>query len=142
MPSLPWGLERALSSLRACPRGAPEVVQDQEGCGVSYQTDLLDPRWQRKRLEIFQRDDFQCLRCGATDKPVTVHHRSYHGRPWECPEFDLETLCQKHHMDEHKREDGRPILFTLRQMIARAHSAGNWDEVWRLCHLVESDKDT
>ena len=109
---------------------------------MSYQTDLQDPRWQRKRLEIFERDGFQCLRCGATDKSITVHHRSYHGHPWECPEFDLETLCQKHHGDEHKHEDGRPILFVLRQMIARAHSVGNWDEVWRLCHLVESDEES
>jgi 5-methylcytosine-specific restriction endonuclease McrA len=103
---------------------------------VSYQTDLQLPRWQRKRLEILQRDDFECVRCGDRELQVVVHHRSYHLRPWDCPEFDLETLCQSHHQDEHKRPlDGGPTLFTLRQMIARAHSVGNWDEVWRLCHL-------
>ena len=109
---------------------------------MSYQTDLQDVRWQRKRLEIFQRDDFQCVRCGDTDKPVVVHHRSYHGHPWECPDFDLETLCQDDHGKEHKRMDVRPTLFALRQMIERAHNMGNWDEVWRLCHLRESDEES
>lgn len=108
---------------------------------MSYQSDLQDVRWQRKRLEIFQRDDFQCIRCGDAKSMVVVHHRSYHLRPWDCPEFDLETLCQKDHQKEHERhEDGRPTLFVLRQMIARAHSVGNWDEVWRLCHMVKSEE--
>jgi hypothetical protein len=72
-----------------------------------------------------------------------VHHRSYHGHPWECPSFDLETLCQPHHQAEHARPaNGGPTLFTLRQMIARTHSVGNWDEVWRICHLVESDEES
>lgn len=28
-----------------------------------YSQKLLDPRWQRKRLEILQRDDFTCQVC-------------------------------------------------------------------------------
>jgi 5-methylcytosine-specific restriction endonuclease McrA len=108
---------------------------------VSYQTNLQSPRWQRKRLEIMGRDDFVCLRCGRPDLSLEVHHRSYHLRPWDCPEFDLETLCRDHHNAEHARQpDGGPTLFTLRQMIARAHSVGNWDEVWRLCHLREFEE--
>ena len=107
---------------------------------MSYKENLMDPRWQRKRLEIMGRDGFECIRCGSSDQTLVVHHRSYHAAPWECPDFDLETLCLPHHGQEHRRLDGRPILFTLRQMIARAHSVGNWDEVWRLCHLVDSDE--
>ena len=99
---------------------------------MSYQADLLDPRWQRKRLEIFQRDDFECIRCGAKDRTLTVHHRSYHLKPWDCPNIDLETMCEPCHHNEH---EGQPTLFALRQMIERAHAAMNWDEVWRIAHL-------
>ena len=103
---------------------------------MSYQADLQDPRWQRKRLEIFQRDAFECIRCGDRETTLVVHHRSYHLRPWDCPDFDLETLCQPCHQAEHAvQDDGGPTLFALRQMIERAHSVGNWDELWRLCHL-------
>ena len=106
---------------------------------MSYQSDLMDPRWQRKRLEIFQRDGFQCLRCWAVDRTIVVHHRIYHLRPWDCPDFDLETLCDACH---HKEHAGSPTLFALRQMIERAHRAGLWDEVWRLAHLFDFSDGT
>jgi len=31
----------------------------------SYADKLKDPRWQRKRLEILQREDFNCEACGS-----------------------------------------------------------------------------
>lgn len=105
---------------------------------MSYQTDLQDPKWQRKRLEIFDRDGFQCIHCGATDRTLTVHHRSYHGKPWECPDIDLETLCDGPDGCHGKESTGWPSLFALRQMIERAHRAENWDEVWRLAHLFSA----
>jgi len=56
---------------------------------------LNDPRWQRKRLEIFQRDDFSCQLCGDTQTELHVHHKKYvAGRnPWEYDEKELITLC-------------------------------------------------
>lgn len=107
---------------------------------MSYQSDLLDPRWQRRRLEIFQRDDFECVRCGASDRPLVVHHRSYHLRPWDAPDFDLETLCDVHHKAEHRKREGLPSVAALRRMIEHAHACRNWDEVWRLCHLFEVEE--
>jgi 5-methylcytosine-specific restriction endonuclease McrA len=107
---------------------------------MAYQADLQDPRWQRKRLEIFQRDDFQCVRCGDKDTKLAIHHRSYHGKPWECPDVDLETLCDPCHHEESDTSKGFPTLLALRQMIHRAHAAKNWDEVWRLCHLREFEE--
>lgn len=59
---------------------------------------LRDPRWQRKRLEIFERDGFICLECGADDKTLHVHHLFYgQGGPWMTPEFALRTLCEECH---------------------------------------------
>lgn len=60
---------------------------------MRYAEKLKDPRWQRKRLEIFQRDNFTCLASGATDEPLCVHHMRYHGDPWDTPDDELETVC-------------------------------------------------
>ena len=55
---------------------------------MEYKKLLLNPKWQKKRLEILQRDNFSCVVCGNgidTDTHVHVHHLSYmKGRmPWE-----------------------------------------------------------
>jgi len=63
----------------------------------AYSEKLRDPRWQRKRLEIFQRDDFKCLNCGDDKKTLHVHHLAYSKNPWDCPSNLLETLCQPCH---------------------------------------------
>ena len=49
-----------------------------------YHQLLKDGRWQRRRLEIMQRDDFKCHDCGTTDD-LNVHHIRYLAgrKPWE-----------------------------------------------------------
>lgn len=66
-----------------------------------YREQLRDPRWQQRRLEIFQRDQWQCQRCGAFERELQVHHRWYsQGRPpWESPTLALITLCCRCHED-------------------------------------------
>lgn len=61
--------------------------------GASYKEKPLDPRWQKKRLEVFERDGFQCQFCGSKERTLNVHHKKYTGEPWEAPTEDLETLC-------------------------------------------------
>ncbi len=73
-----------------------------------YSKLLLDPRWQKKRLEVLERDGFTCS-CGngLEDKvPLHVHHKKYiYGRfPWDYPMDNFETLCEKCHKSEHKIE--------------------------------------
>lgn len=69
---------------------------------MTYGEMLRDPRWQRKRLEIFQRDGFQCQFCGDADSPLHVHHIHYlkGSAPWEYPEEFLVTLCEDCHEEE------------------------------------------
>jgi HNH endonuclease len=66
---------------------------------MTYIELLRDPRWQRKRLEIFQRDGWTCQECGATDRTLNVHHRRYQrGKaPWEAEDQNLVTLCELCH---------------------------------------------
>lgn len=70
----------------------------------SYGDLLKDPRWQRKRLEILQRDDFTCKTCYATDKTLHVHHKGYvfGKKPWEYEDDVLVTLCLDCHEDATK----------------------------------------
>lgn len=66
---------------------------------MSYSEKLKDPRWQRKRLEILQRDDFQCTCCGDTKSEIHVHHSYYEfGKEiWEYDDSTLFTLCSECH---------------------------------------------
>ncbi len=62
-----------------------------------------DPRWQRRRLEILQRDGWMCSKCSAADKTLEVHHLFYTGRgraPWDYPAWCLVSLCEDCHGPE------------------------------------------
>jgi len=58
---------------------------------MKYSDLLKDPRWQKKRLEILQRDEFSCQICFDTKSTLHVHHRRYISdcKPWEYPEHVL-----------------------------------------------------
>lgn len=68
-----------------------------------YAAERQDPRWQRKRLEIMERDRFQCCACGNGSDTLNVHHRYYiSGRNiWQYPTWSLVTLCERCHKDTH-----------------------------------------
>ncbi len=67
----------------------------------TYSEKLKDPKWQRKRLEIMQRDDFTCQgyheQCEG--KQLQIHHIYYKKgkEPWEYDNDELITLCEDCH---------------------------------------------
>ena len=63
----------------------------------TYSELLRDPRWQKKRLLIFERDNWTCTECRCKDDTLNVHHLSYSGLPWEADDSSLVTLCQGCH---------------------------------------------
>jgi hypothetical protein len=69
----------------------------------SYSEKLKDPRWQKKRLEILERDNFACTICGDEKSTLHVHHTVYLSghEPWEYNEWQLITLCEDCHQSEH-----------------------------------------
>jgi hypothetical protein len=79
---------------------------------------LKDPRWQKKRLEILQRDGFKCVNCEAKEKTLHVHHLRYlkGKKPWEYDGGDLQTLCVDCHAEETKTDQ------RLRDLIGAADS--------------------
>lgn len=71
----------------------------------------LDPRWQRLRLQVMERDGFACVRCSRDNVTLHVHHLRYvpGGTVWDSPVEDLVTLCDECHdkAPEHKRTEGQ-----------------------------------
>lgn len=69
----------------------------------TYREKLRDPRWQRKRLEVLQRDKWRCTECRVDDKPLHVHHVYYEkGKdPWDYPNEAFVALCDQCHDEEH-----------------------------------------
>lgn len=67
-----------------------------------YAEKLKDPRWQKKRLEINNRDNWTCQKCKSSTEQLQVHHRHYiPGRePWDYPNELLVCLCWKCHKEE------------------------------------------
>lgn len=66
---------------------------------MTYSEKLKDPRWQRRRLEILERDGWKCRQCESEDRTLHVHHCYYiKGRePWEYAEELLFSLCENCH---------------------------------------------
>jgi len=69
----------------------------------TYSDKLKDPRWQKKRLEIMEREEWKCQGCGNTKNTLNVHHLRYiEGKePWEYEDMYYMTLCDECHTESH-----------------------------------------
>lgn len=106
---------------------------------MTYSEKLRDPRWQKKRLEVMERDGFACQRCESKSKTLNVHHLVYpKGKaPWDAGNEDLVTLCEDCHVVADDQEAlrrfrafmacGYPVE-TLRQVASMlfCHSMNQW----------------
>jgi len=65
----------------------------------TYSEKLKDPRWQKKRLQILERDKFRCQICGNSEKTLHVHHIVYldNHDPWDYKNYLLITICEECH---------------------------------------------
>lgn len=87
-----------------------------------------DSRWQKKRLEIMERDGWKCRDCGKGDGvTLNVHHAYYESgkKPWEYPNQFLSTHCEKCHKKRHELQQlfldkisGHPIACLRGAVIA------------------------
>lgn len=74
---------------------------------MDYKEQIKSPKWQKRRLEIMNRDNFTCQLCGDTETMLNVHHLSYHQdrNIWDYEDWELMTLCENCHKDEHSSMD-------------------------------------
>jgi 5-methylcytosine-specific restriction endonuclease McrA len=75
---------------------------------MMYSEKLRDPRWQKLRLKIFERDGWKCVVCSASDKTLEVHHMRYRRHPWDVPQKYLQTLCSQCHRSKHFKKPEPP----------------------------------
>ena len=107
---------------------------------AAYWEKLRDPRWQKLRLKIMERDGFTCRRCCETELPLNVHHGYYEKglEPWEYHPKTLWTLCEECHRTVHEfqRKIYRQIAEiepqfadeTLLKVIRRFQARVKWAE--------------
>ena len=97
-----------------------------------------DPRWQKKRLEIMQRDEFMCQECGETEQTLNVHHLIYYPNkaPWQYENDELKTLCEYCHISLHEDYQSlKTIASTLNGEVL--HYAV--DILWKMTSLYPPD---
>lgn len=88
LPSLPYwrAMEKAME-------------QDRK---TAFARKYLDPRWQKKRLLILERDGWTCQQCQLGTETLHVHHLWYarDRDPWDYDDSALLTLCESCHEAE------------------------------------------
>jgi len=101
---------------------------------LSYSEKLKNPQWQKKRLQIFQRDNWTCQSCGDTTSPLHIHHLKYFRvDPWEYDDHFLVTYCETCHESEHHL--GQSVRDSLIELVKA-------DKIYirplgQLCVLIE-----
>lgn len=78
---------------------------------LSYSDQLKDPRWQKKRLGIMNRDGFKCKLCNDESSTLHAHHivYDYNKMPWEYDDNQIITVCEMHHTAIHEFENIRIV---------------------------------
>lgn len=111
------------------------VMSDSNSTPLSYSEKLKDPRWQKRRLEILQRDGWRCHLCANDERTLHVHHLFYFPgkEPWEINNGFLITLCEDCHTG--KGHDGIPpageiILEATGELLNAIWEKGITGEAW------------
>jgi hypothetical protein len=86
-----------------------------------YADKLKDPRWQKKRLQVLERDNFTCKYCSDGKTELHVHHLKYSGAPWDVDLSKLETVCKHCHsvLETIKSTVGEFNVLSIRKYPAR-----------------------
>ncbi len=89
------------------------------------------PNWQKKRLEVLERDKFTCCHCEEKEKTLHVHHKWYQKgkKVWEYPNVCFITLCDECHDHWHFMQEQQKI--DLYDWLVK----DGWD-LWDIEHLV------
>jgi 5-methylcytosine-specific restriction endonuclease McrA len=110
------------------------------------------PLWQRKRLEIMQRDNFTCQSCFSKDATLNVHHTIPYkasAKPWEYEDDELITLCEDCHSQI--SEDIKKIKYYASKMsVTTKHSDAllsifvsitemSAEQLYDICNLITGE---
>jgi len=76
----------------------------------TYSEKLKSPKWQKKRLQVLERDEFRCQSCGDTETELHVHHDRYSKEPWDARDEELKTLCKWCHQIYEELKDSYKVI--------------------------------
>ena len=111
---------------------------------ISYSEKLKDPRWQKLRLQVFDRDDWCCQICDDSENTLNAHHIVYipNKEPWEYNLFDLLTLCEDcHEAEKLKMQDiEHDILLVLKRKFLHSDNLHELCEGFVLMELPHTPK--
>lgn len=80
---------------------------------MTYSEKLKNPKWQKKRLRILERDNWSCQLCNDKETELHVHHKKYTGQPWDAADEDLTTNCKHCHAIITLAEKAAPGLIVV-----------------------------
>ena len=66
---------------------------------MTYSEKLRDPRWQKRRLQLFEAANWTCESCGTKTETLHAHHGYYKRKtePWDYPDYTMHVLCESCH---------------------------------------------
>ncbi len=94
---------------------------------MTYSEQLKHPNWQKKRLEILERDKWTCQICGDTETQLQIHHqeydKSYQTMAWQYPNHIYKTLCADCHtaLTNHLEDHGTDKEFDVMKIKRNGH---------------------
>jgi hypothetical protein len=118
---------------------------------MDYSQKLKDPRWQKKRLEILERDGWKCMACGDKEKTLHVHHIFYlpGKEPWDIPSCEGGpcSKCKDYSLDKNNTsrcegpgDDPADLVFIIGSILDQVWSNpgiyGGGDYKTMLCNLL------
>lgn len=118
--------------------------QQQNNKKTKYSDKLKDPRWQKLRLRVFERDEWTCQICFDQESQLKVHHKYYiQGKdPWDYPLDAFVTLCEKCHAEEweNRPEAEYALIRALKEKGFFAADLQSLAEGVRKMELLHSDE--
>lgn len=109
---------------------------------LTYSEKLRDPRWQKKRLQIMNRDKFACKLCGDCETTLNVHHIEYYnGNPWEIDNSKLITLCEHCHyeIESLKKNNYTIDSISFKNNLIKIYKSAGWIGGSRIMFISHPD---
>ena len=117
-----------------------ETAHSEPGSGffylknMNYSDLLLNPRWQKKRLEILNRDNWTCQLCKDTEETLHVHHKLYTSfqEPWNIDNDFLITYCSTCHeiVETFKKDDAENKILRVDKYDFPISDYGAQSQIW------------
>ena len=103
---------------------------------MTYQEKLKDPRWQKRRLEVFNKAMWKCEDCWANDKELQVHHCYYIRslQPWEHGDDLLICVCPECHKQRQEKEEA--VHVAVGRWLRTVPPDNIEEAAWEFCDAV------